>query len=170
MNCILAMRPIMTLAAAAPRATRNEVEVTPVEPRKPFRERPARPVVDLSAVSDEHWEIHRRLENWARWCDGASGEKARKAEPSPMFSLYRSTEARRAYGEETAVPIDKDDALKIHFAIVHPTFDPQARKALQWCYLRPKDPAGAARDMGTDIAGLLDLILAGRALLIERGA
>lgn len=128
-----------------------------------------RPFVDFSAVSPSQWAMHDRLENWARWCNGGSGETARTESASPMFSLYRSSDAKRAYGEETAVPIDKDDALKIHFGIVHPTFSPQCRRALQWCYLKPRNPSGQAREQGVSVEGLRDLVREGRQLLIDRG-
>jgi hypothetical protein len=29
--------------------------------------------VDFHAVESKHAEIHARLENWARWCNGSSG-------------------------------------------------------------------------------------------------
>lgn len=122
--------------------------------------------VDFASVPVSQWKIHDRLENWARWCRGS--ERQSGATGSPMFSLYRSGEtARRRYGEEMSVPVDKDDALKVHFAIVHPMFDPQCRRALQWSYLRPRNPTGQARELGVTLEGLRDLVLAGRLLLIE---
>jgi hypothetical protein len=126
--------------------------------------------VDFAAVPPSQWKMHDRLENWARWCRGASGESARAGDASPMFSLYRSGESQqRRYGEETSVPIDKDDALKIHFAIVHPTFHPKCRKALQWSYLRPRDPKHEAWKLGVSLQGLANLVAQGRQLLIESG-
>lgn len=123
--------------------------------------------VDFASVPPSQWRMHDRLEMWARWCRGGSGESAR-TEGSPMFSLFRSSEAKRKYGEEVSVPVDKDDALKIHFAIVSPTFDPQCRRALQWNYLRPKNPARMADEMGVTMQKLADLVVRGRLILIER--
>jgi hypothetical protein len=123
--------------------------------------------VDFSSVPVSQWRIHDRLENWGRWARGSSQQSGKAG--TPMFNLYRSSEARRAYGEEVSVPIDKDDALKIHFAIVHPLFDPQCRRALQWNYLRPKNPAAASRELGVSLEGLAGLVLMGRIRLIEGG-
>lgn len=132
--------------------------------------RAPRPYVDFASVPVSQWKIHDRLENWARWSHGASGEKARLEVASPMFALYRSTEAKRAYGEETSVPVDKADALRVHFAIIHPTFPPQQRKALKWAYIVKRNPSAAARELGLgdDLAGLRDLVQAGRMTLIDR--
>lgn len=131
--------------------------------------RPKRRHVDFASVPPSQWKMHDRLELWARWCRGGSGESARIGDAAPMFSLYRSTDAKRQYGEETSVPVEKDDALRIHFAIVHPTFDPQCRRALQWSYLKPRDPTGKAREMNVTMQTLADLVRAGRAMLIDRG-
>ena len=144
------------------------MSTTPCYTSTTHQARKGREYVDFAAVPPSQWAIHDRLENWARWSRGDGGEKARMADPSPMFSLYRSSDARREYGAATATPVDKPDALKIHFAIIAPTFDPQARRALQWSYLRPRDPAGTARELGVTLAGLRDLVRAGRQMLIDR--
>lgn len=132
------------------------------------RRRKPRSFVDFSSVPPSQWAIHDRLLNWARWSRAPLGRD--NAPATPMFSLYRSSDAkRRDYGEEISVPVDKDDALRLHFAIVHPTFNPQCRRALQWSYLRPSNPSGAAHELGVELQELADLVRAGRVLLIERG-
>ena len=141
---------------------------------KPGERRELRPretsTVDFASVPPSQWKIHDRLENWARWSRGASGENARIKFTSPMFSLYRSSDVqRRRYGGEISVPIDPSDALKIHFAILQPAFDPQARRALQWCYLNGRNPTAAARELGVELQRLAELVREGRALLINRG-
>jgi hypothetical protein len=60
---------------------------------------PQRPHVDFAAVQPSQWKIHDRLENWARWCRGSQRQTGTAG--SPMFNLYRSSEAKRQYGEET---------------------------------------------------------------------
>lgn len=127
-----------------------------------------RAYIDFNIVYPDEREIDRRLQNWARWQRGGSGERARTGDASPTFRLYRSSDAR-GEGAEPAPAIDKADALRVHFAIVHPTFSPTARAALQWAYLRPRDPKGTADSMGVDLAGLLELVRAGRALLVQLG-
>jgi hypothetical protein len=150
--------------------SRRDEYVEVFEPRRePAKPAPDSRYVDVASVPPSQWAMHDRLENWARWCRGS--QKQTGTTGSPMFSLYRSSDAKRTYGEETSVPIDKDDALKIHFAITGPTFDPQMRRALQWCYLRPKNPAGQARELGlAGVEQLRDLIRDGRQLLIDSKA
>lgn len=126
--------------------------------------------IDFASIPVSQWEMDNRLINWARWQRGASGERARTVDASPMFALYRSSDARREYGAETVVSVDKDDALKIHFAIVHPEFDPQLRRALQWNYLDGRHPAGAARQLGVTMLRLSEMVKEGRLLLISRKA
>jgi hypothetical protein len=161
----------LSLPPHATRAPRLELEIEPTEARPPRRERmPPPPPVDFSEVEDAQWPMHRRLENWAAWSRGdPGGERSRKAKSAPMFRLYRSSDARREYGAPTTVPVNSADALAIHFAILRPDFDPLQRGALQWCYLRPRDPARKARDMGVELGELRDLVRAGRQALIDMG-
>ena len=130
--------------------------------------REPRAYVDFASVPVSQWKMHDRLENWGKWCHGSQKQTGTG---SPMFNLYQSGESqRRRYGEEVAIPVDKDDALKIHFAIVHPNFPDHQRRALQWSYLRPRDPAGKAKELGVDLNGLKQLVEAGRATLIQNRA
>lgn len=128
------------------------------------RSEQVRRYVDFSAVAPSQWAIHDRLENWARWCRGSSRFDC--ARSSPMFALYRSTEARRAYGEETAVPIDKLDAQALAKAVAQ--LPDKHRRALHWCYLRPYRPTAMARELGVGLEGLQHLVHAGRQMLINR--
>lgn len=126
-----------------------------------------RPYVDFSSVPPSQWSIHDRLENWARWSRGASGERARMVS-SPMFGLYRSSEARnREYGSETSVPIDHKDATRIHVGVT--ALPDKHRRALQWSYLVGKNPSAAARDLAVTHERLAQLVREGRLMLINRG-
>lgn len=129
------------------------------------RERkPPRPFVDFAAVPVSQWNMHDRLTNWARWARGGSGESARMEAATPMFRLYRSSEAKRAYGEETSVPVDKGDAIRVAKAVGH--LPPQKRSAIHWYYLQGgKNPAGCARDMGVELHRLAQLVLDARVML-----
>ena len=119
---------------AMPREEFVEIFEPPPE-REPAA--PRKRSVDFAAVPVSQWKMHDRLENWARWARGSQAQRGKAG--SPMFDLYRSGDAKRAYGEETSVPIDKDDAIRVAKAVGH--LPPQKRAAIHWYYLRPRNPA-----------------------------
>lgn len=129
------------------------------EPRRP------KEYVDFNVIPPQQVAMHIRLENWARFCRG--GDKQAGKAGSPMFDLYRSSDARRAYGTETSIPVNKEDGAKLHGAVA--SLPDKPRRALQWCYLRPKAPGLESVRLGVTMEGLRDLILEGRELLTERG-
>lgn len=127
--------------------------------------RPARrPSVDFATVPVSQWRIHDRLENWARWARGMQRQVGEAG--SPMFNLYRSSEAKRAYGEETSVPVDAMDAQAMAKGVA--ALPDKHRRALHWNYLHPRNPVGAARELGVSMQGLADLVRWGRVMLINR--
>jgi DNA-directed RNA polymerase specialized sigma24 family protein len=126
-----------------------------------------RPYVDFARVPIAQWHIHDRLENWARWCRGGSGQAARMERCAPMFTLYRSAPAARRYGEETAVPVDKLDAQAVAKAVA--LLPSKHRRAIHWHYLNGRNPSAAARELGVSLQGLCDLVSNGRQMLVNRG-
>jgi DNA-directed RNA polymerase specialized sigma24 family protein len=126
---------------------------------------PQRPHVDFAAVQPSQWKIHDRLENWARWCRGSQRQTGTAG--SPMFNLYRSSEAKRQYGEETSVPIDKLDAQAIAKGVA--ALPDKHRRAIHWSYLHPRSPTSQARELGVSLDGLAQLVQDGRQMLINRG-
>lgn len=128
------------------------------------RRPPPRQYVDFSSVPPSQWSMHDRLENWARWCRGSSGRD--NAPASPMFALYRSTDAKRKYGEETSVPINKLDAAEIAKGVA--VLPSKHRRAIHWHYLHPYGPSGMAHELGVELAGLAQLVRDGRQMLINR--
>lgn len=126
--------------------------------------REPRKYVDLSSVPPSQWAMHDRLQNWALWSRGSPG---RIAKASPMFNLYRSSEAKRAYGEETTVPIDHKDATRVAVGVT--ALPDKHRRAIHWCYLHPRDAMGQARELGVNLEGLSELIRHGRQMLINKG-
>jgi hypothetical protein len=120
--------------------------------------------VDFAAVPPSQWSMHDRLENWARWCRGSQRQVGGCG--SPMFELYRSTEAKRKYGEETSVPVDNKDATRLAVGVA--ALPDKHRRALHWCYLHPRSPGGQAYELGVDKAGLAQLVRDGRQMLINR--
>lgn len=139
---------------------------TAAERERKARERVPRQIVDFSAVPPSQFKIHDRLENWARWCRDRPNREGSAG--SPMFALYRSSEARRAYGFETNVPVDKFDAAAIAKAVA--VLPDKHRRALQWCYLHPRNPIAMARELGVSLSGMADLVTAGRQMLINKRA
>jgi DNA-directed RNA polymerase specialized sigma24 family protein len=130
--------------------------------------RPVREYVDFAAVPPSQWAMHDRLENWARWCRGSERQAGESG--SPMFELYRSTDAKRKerlYGDLTEVPVDRLDAAQIQKAMAH--MPDKHRRALHWCYVHPRNPMNMARELGVDLAGLAHLIHNGRQMLVNRG-
>jgi DNA-directed RNA polymerase specialized sigma24 family protein len=127
-------------------------------------ERPKREFVDFSSVPVSQWRIHDRLENWARW---ARGSQRQSGTGSPMFSLYRSSDAKRAYGEDTSIPVDPIDAQAVAKGVA--ALPDKHRRAIHWNYLHPRNPSGAARELGVSLQGLADLVRNGRQMLLNRG-
>jgi len=130
------------------------------------RNRVVREMVDFSHVPPSQWKMHDRLVNWGRWSHGITGERQRMLH-SPMFNLYKSSDARREYGALTVLAIDHMDATKIQVGVT--ALPDKHRRALAWNYLYPRNPTGQARELGVSLPGLADLILRARLMLINRG-
>lgn len=125
-----------------------------------------KPRVDFAAVPPSQWEMHDRLENWAKWCYGRT---PRDSDTSPMFNLHRSDAWEdREYGAATVVPIDKFDAADIAKGVAQ--LPEKHRKAIQWRYLMGcKNVKGKAQELAVSFQGLADLVKDGRQMLINKG-
>ena len=113
--------------------------------------------VDFFYVPPQQQEIHKRLENWARACFSGGGSSA-----SPMFRLYRSSDARR----ESSIPCDQHDAAKIAKGVA--ILPELHRVALSWNYIDGGSPHKIRQKLGVTFAGLMLLINDGRQMLINR--
>ena len=122
-----------------------------------------REYVDLSHVAPEHADIDQRLSRWGKWHDRHHESRQQHA----MWRLYRSTEAAQMYGAPTAEPMDIQDIARIQAGVA--ALPALHRSATQWCYVKRRNPAKAAADMGTTLTGLALLISDGRAMLVSRG-
>ena len=121
-------------------------------------------VVDFHAVEDKHADIHKRLLNWGRWCNG-SGMPVM----SPMFRLYIApARARGDYGGALGLPVDTGDAAKIAKAVV--ALPAPHRAAINWSYVKPVSPRRAAKAIGTSLEGLALYLRDGRQMLVNRKA
>lgn len=120
---------------------------------------------DFHAVEEKHAQIHARLQNWARWCNGRGGPTT-----SPMFRLYVAP--ARARGGEIhfggGAPVDKMDAARIAKAVI--ALPESHRHAINWSYVKPVNPPRAAREIGCTLEGLALLVRDGRQMLLNRGA
>lgn len=124
--------------------------------------------VDFARVPISQWKIHDRLENWRLWSRGSSRQSG--AVCSPIFGLASTSNAKsidRIYGELTSVPVDRDNAIAVNEGIGR--LPDKHRRALQWCYLHPRNPTGQARELGVDLEGLARLVDAARFKLIDMG-
>jgi hypothetical protein len=116
---------------------------------------------DFSAVPQHQLKIHARLENWGRWCYGSG-----HAQVSPMFRLYRSSQARTAY-IETSVPVDTEDAARIAKAVA--VVEQDNRQALSWYYINRGSPKRACQVIGCTQVALATLVVDGRQMLMDSG-
>ena len=115
--------------------------------------------IDFFYVPPRQQEIHKRLENWARWCFGSGDSSA-----SPMFRLYRPDNYERG---PSAVPADPHDAHKIAKGVANlPTLH---RQALSWNYIEGGSPHKARQKLGVTLDGLMLLITDARTMLTNRG-
>lgn len=119
---------------------------------------------DFHQVEAKHHDIHARLVNWARWCNGSFSTTV-----SPMFGMVRSAaQARGAEHAWATISVDGLDAQRIAKAVTH--LPEPHRRALAWSYIKPINPRRAAREQGTTIEGLALLVRDGRQMLVNRGA
>lgn len=117
--------------------------------------------VDFHYVEEKHTQIHTRLENWARWCNGSGAPST-----SPMFRLYIApARARGAENTWSGIGVDGMDASRLAKYIAK--LPEPHRKALQWSYVKPINPRRAAQEMGTSLEGLALLVRDGRQMLVN---
>ena len=119
-----------------------------------------RDLVDFHLIPDHQVLMHFRLQNWARSLASPKGGKV-----SPTFALYRSTD-RYDIEPTTSTPVDVPDAIAIAKAVR--VLPEKHMRALGWYYVRPSSPVKACRDIGCTIAGLAQLSIDARQMLINR--
>ena len=119
--------------------------------------------VDFSLVPHHQREIDARLANWAKWSYGRAGATA-----SPMFRLYRSSDAAQQYGAQTAEKVDAIDAQRMQKAIT--ALPAKHRQALSWAYIKRTNPRKAAASLGLTMQELADMVTDARQMLINRHA
>lgn len=118
--------------------------------------------VDYHLVADHHLGIHARLEAWARWVR----VRPHGWQMQPMFKQYRS---KRQWDEPFSAnrsPINLVEAVEMEKAVS--ALPAKHRDAIRWAYVWQLSPIAEARRLGVSKQGLLELIQAGRAMLINR--
>ena len=142
-------------------AARPEVLQTIEVPRRPREQRNSEHI-DFHLVPAHQLAVDARLRNWGVWCNSKA-----VASSSPMFRLAAPTlNARReihAYGGNT---VDRADALKIARAVA--ALPEKHAAALNWCYVKPVSPRRACESIGATMAGLAQLLVDGRQMLLNR--
>lgn len=119
---------------------------------------------DAYTVPPEHEAVHARLENWGRWVRRSGG-----ASPacSPMFRLYRPSNAREMAPPAPSFPPDPVDALLVERAVRG--LPERPREALRWFYcFTGTSPSNCARYLGLRPQALPALVAEGRAMLRAR--
>lgn len=119
-----------------------------------------RDAVDLNEILPAHWEVHQRLENWARWCRSSGGGSA----VLPMFQGYRD---KYHETKPAPVPVDSLDGHRIEKAVT--ALPEKHRACLQWSYVRPYIPVHKVRRvLGLTTPGLHELLHDSRTMLKNR--
>ena len=115
--------------------------------------------IDLHAVLPQHYAIHERLCNWARYV-----RDHRINPPSPMFRQYRSSEIW-APAEPTMT--DPMDGHKLEKAVS--ALPEKHRDAIRWHYVYTQiPPHKMCRHLAVQRAGLMLLVKDGRSMLGNR--
>lgn len=120
-----------------------------------------RDFTDFSIVPDHQLAIHARLDNWGRWCKGSGF-----AQISPMFRLFRSSEARRAY-VECPIMVDEADAAKMAKGVL--ALPEKHRYSIHWYYADGEIPMKRAQQViGCSRAELAVYVIDARQMMLNR--
>jgi DNA-directed RNA polymerase specialized sigma24 family protein len=119
--------------------------------------------VDFFAVADQHYAIHARLEQWARWVR----VRPHGWQVTPMFRQYRS-KAWQWERPEVKSPINTLEVVAMEKQVS--ALPEKNREAIRWVYVFGGSPGTMARHLGVNKQGLMDLIGVGRTMLLNRGA
>lgn len=117
--------------------------------------------VDFHYVSDAHLEIDAQLVQWARWV---------RVKPSgwqthPMFKQYRSHHWQW-HEPVYQPPMNTLEAHETEKAVSK--LPDKHREAIRWHYVFQNNPIQMARRLAVTKQGLLDLVVDGRQMLVNR--
>lgn len=117
----------------------------------------ARQYTDFHEVRPQHAEIHKELQNWARWALQPWGAKAQH----PMFRW--SKPAQHWSAVDVPEVTDPIAAFKIEKAVCKLSTKHQA--AIRWSYVFQGPPRRTANKLGLTLDGLADMVHDGRTKL-----
>jgi len=117
-----------------------------------------RDIPDFHLVRPEHYEIHDRLLNWARWVDPGRGG----SNVQPMFRQYRN-----GYEQPSPKTVDSIDGQAVEKLMRH--LPEKHRRAIRWAYLDSwMSIHRIRRDLAVTHEGLGELIHNARTMLKNR--
>ncbi len=108
--------------------------------------------VDFWPIDARHEEVHRRLEEWAKWC-----EPGRRAAVCPMF---RQMKQIRTFSASESRSINPKAAHDVEKAIQK--LPSTQAMALRWWYVWRWSPGQAARRFGVTLEALCQAVEDGR--------
>jgi DNA-directed RNA polymerase specialized sigma24 family protein len=117
--------------------------------------------VDYFLVRDEHLAIHALLEQWARWVR----VRPHGWQTAPMFRQYRS-KAWQWHERVIPAPVNTLEALEVERAVA--SLPEKHRAAVRWLYVIGGGPSRIARDLAVSKSGLMELVNAGRQMLVNK--
>lgn len=119
--------------------------------------------VDFGAIPPHQLDMHVRLQNWGRACNGRAGDST-----APMFRLFRGSQTMTpSYGLGTAVPVDRIDAARIGRG-VYGLPEPH-RIAVQWAYVQRTSVMRGRKLLACTAEALAIYVMHGRQMLLNRG-
>lgn len=126
--------------------------------------RPRAGYVDFSIVPERHQEMHARLENWGRSCNGGQS-----SDMSPMFRQFVAAKHwDGAYCQQVKEPCDRADALKVGRAVLG--LPEPHRIAMHWYYVQRTSVMQGRRMLRCTAEALSVYVTDARQMLVNRGA
>lgn len=122
-----------------------------------------RDAIDFHFVADHHVGIHARLEQWARWVR----VRPHGWQTAPMFRQYRS---KAWQWERPALRVEVNTLEAVAMEKQVSRLPDAEREAVRWSYVFSGSPVAMARSLRVSKQGLMDLVAAGRTMLLNRGA
>lgn len=113
--------------------------------------------VDFHAVEPDHYAIHQRLENWARYV-----EVRRLRWVNSIWRMGKS-HGRQWHAPELRPEVDTRDGHIIEKAVA--ALPDKHREAIRWSYVYQVSPASMARELAVTYQGLAYLVRSGRTML-----
>lgn len=117
--------------------------------------------VDFFHIPSGHLAIHERLNAWARWVK----VRPHGWQTAPMFRQYRS-KAWQWERPEVRTPINTLEVVEMEKQVSG--LPEKEREAVRWAYVFGGAPVAMCRKLGVSRQGLMDLIHAGRTMLVNR--